>query len=184
MNGQMHVLLYIINDPESPRFDVDRMPDGQPTEFGVFRRNLEAEEAALLAGLAPGQVRRGLRALHDSIEAFDSFVGSLGHDLYFVEPLFYHNAVVFEGYGFTYQQGRRLMEGIHAGFQEGGPLWSSMDGSTPFRARAGAATVRGRSWAIHDGVLGYPFTNVTMYKHVGHDAQVSTFPEAVWQSCA
>jgi len=184
MNGQIHVLLYIINDPESPRFDVDRMPDGQPTEFGAFRRNLAAEEAALQAGLAPGQVRRGLRALRDSIDAFDSFVASLGQDLYFVEPLFYHNAVVFEGYGFTYQQGRRLMEGIHAGFQEGGPLGISMDASTPFRAPAGATTVRGRSWAIHDGILGYPFTRVTMYKRVGVHAQVSTFPQAVWQACA
>ena len=30
LNGQIHVLLYILNDPESPRFDVDRMPDGSP----------------------------------------------------------------------------------------------------------------------------------------------------------
>ncbi|HLE90714.1 MAG TPA: hypothetical protein VI753_06155, partial [Anaerolineales bacterium] len=26
LNGQIHVLLYILNDPASPRFDVDRMP--------------------------------------------------------------------------------------------------------------------------------------------------------------
>ena len=180
MNGQMHVLLYIINDPESPRFDVDRMPDGRPTEFGVFRRNLAAEEGALRAGLAPGQVRHGLRALRDSIEAFEAFVGSLGHDLFFVEPLFYHNAIVFEGYGFTYQEGRRLMEGIHNGFQEGGPLWSAMDRSTPFREPERAASVRGRSWAIHDGVLGYPFTRLTMYKRIGRDARVATFPGAKW----
>jgi hypothetical protein len=184
MNGQMHVLLYIINDPESPRFDVDRMPDGRPTEFGVFRRNLPAEEDALRAGLAPGQVRRGLRALRDSIEAFEVFVESLGHDLFFVEPLFYHNAVVFEGYGFAYQEGRRLMEGIHSGFQEGGPLWAAMDRSTLFREPERAASVRGRSWAIHDGVLGYPFTRVTMYKRIGRDAHVATFPGAVWQACA
>ena len=184
MNGQMLVLLYIINDPESPRFDVDRMPDGGLTEFGVARRNLGAEADALRAGLAPGQVRRGLRALRDSIEAFEVFVGSLGHDLFFVEPLFYHNAVVFEGYGFAYQEGRRLMEGIHSGFQEGGPLWSAMDRSTPFREPERAASVRGRSWAIHDGVLGYPFTRVTMYKRIGRDAQVATFPNAVWQLCA
>lgn len=184
MNGQMHVLLYLINDPESPRFDVDRMPDGRPTEFGVFRRNLEAEGAALRAGLAPGQVRRGLRVLRDSIGTFEVFVESLGHDLFFVEPLFYHNAVVFEGYGFAYQQGRRLMEGIHSGFQEGGPLWSAMDRSTPFREPERAETIRGRSWAIHDGVLGYPFTRVTMYKRIGRDSQVTTFPGAVWKSCA
>src|SRR5215210_1099408 len=35
LNGQIHVLLYILNDPESPRFDVDRMPDGSPTRFGT-----------------------------------------------------------------------------------------------------------------------------------------------------
>ncbi len=176
MNGQMHVLLYIINDPESPRFDVDRMPDGRPTEFGVLRRNLAAEEAALRAGLAPGQVRRGLRALRDSIEAFEVFVGSLGHDLFFVEPLFYHNAVVFEGYGFAYQQGRRLMEGIHTGFQEGGPLWSAMDRTTPFREPERAASVRGRSWAIHDGLLGESWGGIKMYRVVGQKAAVDTFP--------
>ena len=58
MNGQVHVLLYILNDPGSERFDVDRMPDGRPTKFGTLIRNLAAEAAALEAGLAPGQVRR------------------------------------------------------------------------------------------------------------------------------
>jgi hypothetical protein len=184
MNGQVHVLLYVLNDPEGPRFDVDRMPDGQPTEFGVFRRNLAAEVAALRAGLAPGQVRRGLRALRDSIEAFEAFVESLSHDVYFVDPLFYHNAVLFESYGFAYQQGRRLMEGIHSGFEPGGTLSAAMDGSTPFRAPEMAGTLRGRSWAIHDGVLGYAFTRLTMYKRVGRPSGVATFPNAVWQSCA
>lgn len=63
MNGQIHVLLYIVNDPNSERYNVDRMPDGRRTQFGLELRNLEAEEAALLAGLAPGQIRRGLRSL-------------------------------------------------------------------------------------------------------------------------
>jgi hypothetical protein len=184
MNGQMHVLLYVVNDPESPRFDVDRMADGKPTEFGVFRRNLEAETAALQAGLAPGQVRRGLHALRDSIGTFETFVASLGHDMYFVEPLFYHNAVLFESYGLAYQQGRRLMEGIDTGFQAGGALLAAMDGSTPFRQADMATSIRGRSWAIHDGVLGYPFTRVTMYKRLGHDSKVSTFPAASWEACA
>ena len=44
MNGQIHILLYILNDPHSPRFDVDRMPDGSPTRFGLSQRNLAAEE--------------------------------------------------------------------------------------------------------------------------------------------
>ena len=35
LNGQIHILLYILNDPNSARFDVDRMPDGSPTSFGT-----------------------------------------------------------------------------------------------------------------------------------------------------
>src|SRR5512146_2380562 len=56
--GQVHILLYILNDPNSERFDVDRMPDGRPTRFGTLARNLEAEKLALRAGLSPGQVRK------------------------------------------------------------------------------------------------------------------------------
>jgi hypothetical protein len=81
LNGQIHVLLYILNDPESPRFDVDRMSDGSPTRFGTLKRNLEAEEAALEYGLAPGQVRRGLHLLRPATAAFEQFVASLGHEL-------------------------------------------------------------------------------------------------------
>src|SRR5512144_2180909 len=43
ITGQVHILLYVLNDPDSERFDVDRMPDGTPTEFGTRCRNLEAE---------------------------------------------------------------------------------------------------------------------------------------------
>ncbi|HKZ55377.1 MAG TPA: hypothetical protein VJ123_07845 [Anaerolineales bacterium] len=180
MNGQIHVLLYILNDPDSPRFDVDRMPDGTPTEFGALRRNIAAEAKAMRSGLTPGQVRQGLRLLRDSIAAFEEFVSGLGHDMYFVEPLYYHNAVIFERHGFSYQIGRKLMERIHAGFQEGGDLARSLDGSTEFRAREHADSIRGRSWAIHDGVLGGPYTQVTMYKHVGLYGSVDTFPGGTW----
>ncbi|TFH33931.1 MAG: hypothetical protein E4G99_10530, partial [Anaerolineales bacterium] len=107
INGQIHVLLYIVNDPYSPRFNIDKLPDGTPTEFGSFRRNLGAEIAALDAGLAPGQVRKGLQILRESVTAFDGFIEFLGHDVYFIDPLAYHNAIVFERYGFMYQQGRR-----------------------------------------------------------------------------
>lgn len=180
MNGQIHVLLYVLNDPDSPRFDVDKMPDGTPTKFGILKRNLEAEEKAFEAGLAPGQVRRGLRMLGQAIEAFEDFVTALGHDMYFVEPLYYHNAVIFERYGFAYQMGRRLMESIHAGFQPGGDLFAALDGSTPFRTPEAAASIRKRSWAIHDGILGEPFTNVTMYKIVGRFAGLDTAKGCKW----
>jgi hypothetical protein len=180
MNGQIHTLLYILNDPDSPRFDVDKMPDGSPTKFGTLRRNIEAEEKALTAGLAPGQVRRGLRLLGQAIEAFERFVAALGHDIYFVEPLYYHNAVIFERYGFSYQMGKRLMNSIHDGFQPGGDLYALLDSSNPFRQREAANGIRKRSWAIHDGLLGEPFTNVTMYKRVGKSAGVNTTPNCEW----
>lgn len=180
ISGQLHVLLFVLNDPDSPRFDVDRMPDGRPTQFGVLRRNVEAEAAALAFGLAPGQVRKGLRLLEPALQSFEGFVDRLGRQMYFVEPLFYHNAVLFERYGFAYQRGRRMMEGIHSGFQEGGGLATQLDGSSAFRDPQAAKSIRGRSWAIHDGVLGYPFSEVTMFKRIGSPATVSTFPGGKW----
>ncbi len=179
VTGQIHVLLYILNDPNSPRFDVDKMPDGRPTRFGTLGRNLVAEKAALEAGLSPGQIRHGLRLLNPAVIAFENFVEELGHDLYFVEPLYYHNAVIFERYGFAYQQGRKLMERIHTGFSEGGDLLKQLDDST-FRPTQAENSIRLRSWAIHDGILGEPFTNVTMYKRVGKHAGISTTAEARW----
>lgn len=180
LNGQIHVLLYILNDPESPRFDVDKMPDGSPTKFGTLQRNIEAEKKALEAGLAPGQVRHGLRLLGQAIEAFEVFVTALGHDMYFVQPLYYHNAVIFERYGFSYQMGKRLMDSIHAGFQNGGDLMAQLDGSNPFRQAEAANSIRKRSWAIHDGILGEPFTNVTMYKRVGKSVGINTALDCKW----
>lgn len=180
LNGQIHVLLYIMNDPDAPRFDVDRMPDGSTTRFGTLKRNLEAEQAALEAGLAPGQVRRGLHLLRPATAAFEEFLTGLGHEMYFVEPLHYHNAVIFERYGSAYQVGRRRMESIHAGFQPGGALGRRLDGSTPFRAPDAADSVRLRSWAIHDGILEEPFTNVTMYQRVGQSAGISTAHGCAW----
>jgi hypothetical protein len=180
LNGQIHVLLYILNDPETPRFNVDRMPDGSPTRFGTLKRNLEAEQAAMEYGLSPGQVRRGLRLLQPATTAFEGFITSLGHDMYFVEPLYYHNAVIFERYGFAYQVGKRKMERIHAGFQEGGELHKQLDDVSPFRSHEAANSIRLRSWAIHDGILGEPFTDVTMYKKVGKSADISTTPGCQW----
>lgn len=180
MNGQIHVLLYILNDPDSPRFDVDKLHDGTPTRFGTLHRNLTAEQSALEAGLAPGQVRHGVRLLGDAISAFEGFVESLGHDMYFVEPLYYHNAVIFERYGFAYQMGKRLMDSIQAGFQPGGDLCAHLDGSSAFRQPNAGESIRRRSWAIHDGILGEPFTHVTMYKRVGKHAGISTTPGCEW----
>lgn len=179
-NGQIHVLLYTLLDPESPRFDVDRLPDGTKTVFGIKFRNLEAERAAMEYGLAPGQIRKGLRLLGAAIQGFENFVKSLGQDIYFAEPLFYHNAVIFERYGFNYAKGRRLMERIQQGFSPGGDLLKRLDHSTPFRRPEAAQSIRLRSWAIHDGILGEPFNNVTMYKYVGKSAGVNSCGECPW----
>jgi hypothetical protein len=180
LSSQIHVLLYILNDPSAKRFDVDRMPDGQFTRFGTLKRNILAEEAAMQEGLAPGQVRSGLRLLPAAILKFEEFVASLGHQIYFAEPLYYHNAVLFERYGFSYQMGKRLMDRIESGFSEEGDLKLLLNGSTPFRLPSAEHSIRLRSWAIHDGILGEPFTNVTMFKHIGKSAGINTCPSCGW----
>ena len=73
------------------------------------------------------------------------------------------------------------MEWIHQEFQAPhGELFKRLDGSTPFRMPGMEQTVRGRSWAIHDGILGEPFTAIHMYRRVRVDAGISTFPNAEW----
>jgi hypothetical protein len=178
--GQLHILLYILNDPASDRFEVDRLPDGTPTRFGTEKRNINAEISAMQAGLAPGQVRRGLRMLGHAIQTFEEFVQSLGQDFYFAEPLYYHNAILFERYGFAYERGKVRMQRIQNGFTSGGELYQKLDYSTPFRDQAAANSIRLRSWAIHDGILGEPFTNVTMYKRIGHPAGLQSCPDCSW----
>jgi len=179
-NNQIEVLLIVVNDPTSPRFDTDRMPDGTPTDLGTTGRNIAEEVRAMEFGLAPGQVRRGLRLASLLVPCFEAFVASLGHDLVIAQPLAYHNAIRFERLGFGYISGRRLMERIQAGFQPGGDLHAQMDDSTPFRRRGAEASVRGRSWAIHDGILGERYEGVRMFKRVGRGAGVSTFGGMVW----
>lgn len=180
MNGQLHILLYVLNNPDSPRFDVDKMPDGTKTMFGTKIRNTESEIAAMEYGLSPGQIRKGLRLLGPAILGFERFVKSLGQDLYFVEPLFYHVAYTFERYGFSYAKGKKLMERIQIGFAPDGDLLALLDASTPFRKPHFANSIRLRSWAIHDGILGQPFTDITMYKQVGINANVNTSVDCPW----
>jgi len=76
--------------------------------------------------------------------------------------------------------GQGRMEWIHQEFGRGGLLFSRLDNSTPFRRPGMETTVRGRSWAIYDGILGEPFTGIRMYKRIGVHAGVCTFPEAIW----
>ncbi len=134
------------------------------------------------AGLAPGQVRKGLRAFKDSVPIFEQFVRNMGHDMFLIEPLAYHNAIVFERYGFNYLRGRKDMIEINDEFQPDGALHRKLRESegNVFRQADAWQTISGRSWAIHDGILGHPFTGFQMYKRVGIHAGIETFPNATW----
>ena len=177
---QLLVLLVVVNDPTSPRFDVDIDAEGCSTRLGTVNRNVAEERRAMDYGLAPGQVRAGLRVFREGIPRFENFVRRMGHDLFLIEPLAYHNAILFERYGFTYMRGKRDMEIIHEQFQPGQLLHGALDGSTPFRQPEAWQTIRGRSWAIQDGVLGHAFSGFQMYKRLDYHAGVNTFPGAVW----
>lgn len=58
------------------------------------------------------------------------------------------------------------MARINQGFSDGGELLPLLDDSTPFRSSKAANQIRLRSWAVHDNILGEPFSNVTMYRYV------------------
>ncbi len=179
-HNQLEALWLTLQDPFAPRFDTDVMPDGTPTWRGTARRHLAAEAAALAHGLAPGQIRRGLGDFNRAVEHMETFMLCLGHTSYIVQPLYYHTAVLFERAGFGYLLGQAYMEEIHAGFAIGGPLRARLDGSSPFRQPELADTVRGRSWAIHDDILGERWDRVRMIKRLGVHAGVNTCPGVAW----
>jgi hypothetical protein len=178
--NQIEVIWVAVQDPTAPRFDVDVMPDGQSTLRGVARRNLAAETAALAAGLAPGQLRKGIGQFGRLMERLEAFMLVLNRRDYVAQPLFYHTAVLFERFGFSYIQGQGRMERIAAGFAPGGDLRARLDGATPFRRPELADSVRGRAWAIHDGILAEGWDRVKMVKRVGIHAGVDTCPGVVW----
>lgn len=179
-NQRIFVLLVIINDLDAPRYNIDIDPCGNPTQLGTTGRNVPAEIAAMQHGLAPGQVRQGLRAFRSLVPVFEGFVERMGHHIFLIEPLAYHNAIVFERYGFNYVRGLDEMHRIHLEFQPGGALHRKLTPENPFRQPDAWKTVRGRSWAIHDGILGYPYTGFQMYKRIGHHAGIETFPGSEW----
>lgn len=181
-NG-INVVLVILNDPSAPRFDTDVSPEGEPTLFGTVHRNLEAEEAAMRAGLAPAQVRRGLRSSALALQHLEAFLMLMGHEAFYAEPLTYATAILFEQRGFSYVSGRRRMQQIDREFRPGGQLHDALDGNTPFRQPEQWRTVRGRAWAIHDGILAVideQWNGVRMAKRLGRHAGVDTFPEAAY----
>lgn len=182
LNG-IELNLIVLNDPTAPRYSIDQTEDGAPTMFGTLKRNLKAEEQAIQAGLAPGQVRAGLGGSRLIFEQIDAFLSMLGHRAYFLEPLTYASAWVFERRGFAYVRGHKLMDDIHREFQPSGKLYQCLDDGSSFRKREQANTVRGRAWAIHDGILDALDTrwdNLRMVKQIGRHAGVETFPHAAY----
>jgi hypothetical protein len=165
-----------ITDPARPRYAIDRDGDGRDTLFGTRYRNIPEELRAMRGGLAPGQVRGGMRLLGRVLEAMEDFCRLLGKEFYLIEPLFYHSAVLYERRGCGYLFGRDVMDQVHEGFAADGPLHAALDGSTPFRPRGAETSVRGRSWALHDGVGGGLWGGVKMYKVAGRHAGIDTFP--------
>jgi len=178
--NQIEVVWVVLQDPSAPRFDVDVLPNGAPTMRGTAVRNIVAEEAAMIAGLAPGQVRRGLKVARWLMERVETLMLCLNQREFVVQPLYYHAAVLFERFGFSYIQGQARMESIEEGFALGGELRARLDNSTPFRRPEQAKTVRGRSWAIHDGILDEPWDRVRMVKRLGVDAGVNTCSGIPW----
>lgn len=182
MNG-INLNFLLIRDPDGPCFRTDRDDEGNPTLFGTVRRNLAAEEQAMVAGLAPGQVCNGLRASQQALQHLEAFLVTIGHSAWFLEPLTYASAWLFERRGFAYMRGHKLMDDVNREFQPGGRLYQALDSSTAFRQPEQWSTVRGRAWAIHDGILeaiGASWNDLRMIKQVGRHAGVETFPQAVY----
>jgi hypothetical protein len=180
MNG-VDLTWIILSDPSGDRFDTDTTADGRPTRFGTTRRNLDAEARAMAAGLAPGQIRSGLRGSSEVFQQIDTFLVAQGHRSFTLEPLSYVSAWLFERRGFAYIAGHRLVKTIDEQFQPGGRLHAALDGSSPFRQPDQWQTVRGRAWAIQDGILeviGKRWDGLRMIKQLGRDAGVNTFPNA------
>ncbi len=172
---QMELSFCVIKNPASERFDVDLSPEGRYNYFATQGRNIPEELKAMRAGLYPNQTHRGLKLFPEFLDCFERFVDSLGMDMIFGEPLTYDNAIRYEKYGFDYLTGKQLMIEIDEGFKPGNYLFERLDGSTPFRVRGMEKTARGRSWAIHDGILDIPWDNILIYKMIGKHARINTF---------
>lgn len=165
----------LINDPRGERYNIDFDQEGRDTLFGTASRNIPEEIRAMKAGLAPGQIRPGLKLLKEFINILDRFAARIGVSIISGEALYYHNAIQYERYGFGYLEGKKKMEEIDREFQKEGKLYQKLDGSTPFRQRGMEKTVRGRSWAIQDGILEEPWVSPKLYKPVGKSVGVNTF---------
>ena len=178
----------VVNDPGSPVFTTHIDQEGRDTLFGWASRNLAEEEKAVEAGLFPGQVTKGLGLTREVIHVLEFFCRIFDIKSIRLEALFYHNAITYERHGFSYFDEYAQMKRIHELFQPGKALFNKLDNSTPFRKPEFAHTVRGRSWAIHDGILAdieddvldEGWASPVMYRMVGKPRGMVTFPDPVY----
>jgi hypothetical protein len=182
--ASLHLDFLILNDPLSERFNIDVDELDKDTLLGTRSRNIPEEMKAMEAGLAPGMVRRGLRLMGEFVKCLESFMTLLEMKTVTIGAFYYHNAILWERYGFTYFKGGKIMGKIHSEFQPGGLLYEKLDGSTSFRRKGMEQSIRGRSWAIHDGVMLDAFDeeweSPIMYKTLGKDFKVNTFPGQIY----
>ena len=178
----------LVNDPASPKFDTHIDQDSRDTLFGWASRNLPEEEKAMEAGLFPGQSRNGLALTREVIGVLEFFCMIFDIKSIRLEALFYHNAITYERLGFGYFSGYKQIKRIHEQFQPGRVLHKKLDLSTPFRKPEFARTIKGRSWAIHDGILNDVddvlladgWESPVMYRMVGKPRAMVTFPDPIY----
>jgi hypothetical protein len=178
----------VVNDPASQKFNTHVDQEGKDTLFGWASRNLIEEEKAMEAGFFPGQTRKGFGITGEAIRALDLFCSILNIHSVRLEALFYHNAITYERHGYGYFEGYKPMKRIHELFKPGFELYQRLDNSTPFRKPEFAHSVRGRSWAIHDGILNdveddilkEGWVSPIMYRMVKKPRAMITFPDPVY----
>jgi hypothetical protein len=173
--GALELAFIVVNDLDASRYDIDVDEDGNPTMLGTATRNIPEEVRAMEAGLGPCQVRPGMRFFRELVPLLGALAEIAGYQSIHLEPLTYHNAIMYERHGFDYMSGLQEMVAIDEGFQPGGRCFEALDGSTPFRRRGAEANERLRSWAIHDGILGRPFPQLLMVKYIGRHAGQCNF---------
>jgi hypothetical protein len=114
--------------------------------------------------------------LRPTLARIEAFAARLGKPALLLEAFFYHSALLYERHGFGYLAGQDRMEAIHQAFLRGGVLEPRLDGSTTFRRPGAGASIRGRSWAIHDGILSRPWWPPVMHRTIGTRLEVCTAP--------
>ena len=178
--GQVDFEWIIINDPDSERFQIHISDSTQFLPPGSEFRNISEEVRAMKAGLAPGQVRRGLHKFHEVMDLLETLLSRLEIHLIHGAPYAYHNAIELERIGYFYRSGKEMMLEIDREFRPGGAFCRKLDGATPFRQPGMEKTIRGRSWAIHDGIMDRPWICPMMVKIIGKRAKDYTFPDAIY----